>query len=88
MAAQRMLVSLPEELAQRFRSRVAPRQRSAFVQHLLEMHFGPTRGGDDALYHIALAVEQDERLSSEMAEWDITCGDGLQLPPPDRSGQR
>ena len=34
-------------------------------------------GEDDPLYRAALAVEQDERLAAEMAEWDAAVGDGL-----------
>ena len=30
------------------------------------------------LYECALAVEQDEQLNAEMAEWDVTVGDGLE----------
>ncbi len=33
-------------------------------------------GEDDPLYRAALAVEQDERLAAEMAEWDGAVGDG------------
>lgn len=88
MVNQRMLVSLPQELARRFRSRVAVRHRSAFIQRLLEEALRSDVENDDALYRVALAVEQDERLSREMAEWDITCGDGLEPGPADRSGQR
>lgn len=36
MAMQRVLVRLPEELARRLKRRVPARQRSMFVQRLLE----------------------------------------------------
>jgi hypothetical protein len=35
------------------------------------------RDDDDPLYRAALAVEQDARLSAEMAEWDCLAADGL-----------
>ena len=30
------------------------------------------------LYECALAVEQDEQLRAEMADWDVTIGDGIE----------
>ena len=30
------------------------------------------------LYKEALAVEQDEELNSEMKDWDVTVGDGIE----------
>jgi hypothetical protein len=35
------------------------------------------------LYECALAVEQDEQLNAELAEWDVTVGDGLENDQPD-----
>ena len=35
------------------------------------------------LYECVLAVEQDEQLNAEMAEWDVTVGDGLEKDQPD-----
>jgi len=29
------------------------------------------------LYETALAVEKDEQLRAEMAEWDVAVGDGI-----------
>ena len=77
MAMQQLLVRLPEELARRLKQRVPARRRSAFVQHLLEQALLPDEGEDDPLYRAALAVEQDARLTAEMAEWDIAVGGGL-----------
>lgn len=77
MAMQRVLVRLPEELARRLKRRVPARQRSMFVQRLLEQALPPDEGEDDPLYRVALAVEQDERLAAEMAEWDATTGDAV-----------
>ena len=77
MAIQQLLVRLPEELARRLKRRVPARGRSAFVQRLLEQALPPDEGEDDPLYRAALEVERDERLMAEMAEWDVTAGDGL-----------
>ena len=81
MATQQLLVRLPEELARRLKRRVPARQRSLFVQRLLEQALPPDEGDDDPLYQAALAVERDERLTAEMAEWDATTGDGLAPEP-------
>jgi hypothetical protein len=77
MINQQFLVRLPEPLLRRLRRHVPARQRSSFVQALLEQALPPDDGEDDPLYQAALAVEQDERLGAEMAEWDVTVGDGL-----------
>ena len=92
MATQQLLVRLPEELARRLKRRVPARQRSLFVQRLLEQALSPDEGDDDPLYNddplyqAALAVERDERLAAEMAEWDATTGDGLAPELPATSG--
>lgn len=85
MTAQ-LLVRLPEGLAERLRRCVPARKRSEFVQRLLEQALPPDEDDQDPLYQAALAVERDERLAAEMAEWDATAGDGLTEPAagPDR----
>jgi hypothetical protein len=35
------------------------------------------------LYECALAVEQDEQLNAELAQWDVPVGDGLEKDQPD-----
>ena len=77
---------LPEELARRLKRQVPARGRSAFVQRLLEQALAPEGGEDDPLYQAALAVEQDERLAAEMAEWDSTAADGLEEAAKTRHG--
>lgn len=86
MATQQLLVRLPEDLARRLKRRVPARQRSLFVQRLLEQALPPDEGDDDPLYQAALAVEHDEHLTAEMAEWDATAGDGLAPELPAASG--
>ena len=58
------------------------RQRSKFIQRLLEDALPPEDGGnDDPLYQAALAVEEEHALGAEMAEWEIaTIDDGLEDP--------
>lgn len=77
-----LLVRLPDDLALRLRRQVPARKRSAFVQRLLEQALPADEGENDPLYLAALAVEQDERFMAELAEWDVTVGDGLH-PDPD-----
>jgi hypothetical protein len=79
MSTRQVLVHLPEELVRRFRRAVAPRQRSKFIECLLEEALPANEGSDeDPLYQAALAVEKDEALAAEMAEWERTMlGDGI-----------
>ncbi|HEU0157102.1 MAG TPA: hypothetical protein VFQ82_13600 [Stellaceae bacterium] len=73
-----LLLHLPDDLVRRFRRAVAARQRSMFVQRLLETALPPESGDDDPLYQAALLVENDAALAAEMAEWEqATLGDGL-----------
>jgi metal-responsive CopG/Arc/MetJ family transcriptional regulator len=74
-----LLIRLPDDLARRFKRRIAVRQRSKFIERLLEEALPPEDiADDDPLYQAALAVEQDERLAAEMAEWEeATVADGL-----------
>ena len=76
---EQLLVRLPEELVRRFKRAVAPRQRSKFIERLLEQALPPDEVSDsDPLYQAALAVEQDETLAAEMAEWEeATIEDGF-----------
>ena len=52
-----------------------PRQRSKVVGDLLEEE---VRRRERELYECALAVEQDDQLQAEMADWDVTVGDGIE----------
>lgn len=86
MATQRLLIRLPEELAQRLRRKIPARGRSAFVQRLLEEALPTDEGENDPLYLAALDAEQDEQLGAETTEWDATIEDWLasraaQAPP-------
>ena len=89
MVSQQLLVRLPEDLVRRFRRAVAPRERSKFVQRLLEQALPPDEVSDsDPLYQAALAVEQDEALAAEMVEWETaTIDDGLAPEPSNNSAR-
>ncbi len=85
MATQQLLLHLPDELIRRLKRAVAPRQRSKFIQNLLERALPPDGVVEtDPLYLAALAVEQDEALGAEMAGWEpATLGDGVGAPAGD-----
>jgi hypothetical protein len=74
-----LLIRLPDELVRHFRRSVSVRQRSKFIQRLLEDALPPDDGSnDDPLYRVALAVEEDAVLTSEMGEWETaTLDDGF-----------
>jgi len=74
-----LLVRLPDDLVRRFKRSVAARQRSKFIERLLEEALPDVENREeDPLYQAALAVEQDQELAAEMAEWEeMTIGDGI-----------
>jgi hypothetical protein len=83
MPTEQLLLRLPDRLARRFKQVVPARQRSAFVQQLLERALPAADSDNDPLYLAALAVEQDTALGEEMAEWEAaTINDGLTGAPP------
>ena len=71
---QRVLISLPDELATRMRAALPARQRSSIITRLIEEE---VKKRENNLYECALAVEKDEALNQEMVEWDSTLQDGL-----------
>ena len=82
MATQQLLLHLPDELVRRLKRAVPARQRSKFIQDLLEQALPPDGVVEaDPLYLAALAVEKDEALAAEMASWEpATLGDGVAAP--------
>jgi hypothetical protein len=77
-----LFIRLPDELAHRFKSQVSVRQRSRFIQRLLEEALPPEEvSNDDLLYQAALAVEKDAALAAEMGEREAaTFADGFEEP--------
>lgn len=86
MATEQVLIRLPQDLARRLRRRVPARQRSAFVQRLLELALPAEPDEGDPLYRAAVEVERDEHLAAELAEWDEAVADGLGRAAPKESG--
>ena len=85
MATQQLLLHLPDELIRRLKRAVPARQRSKFIQDLLEQALPPDGVGEsDPLYLAALAVEEDDALAAEMAHWEpATLSDGVAVPAGD-----
>lgn len=71
---EKVLISLPDQLAARMRATIPQRQRSKIITHLIEEEI---ERREHALYECALAVEKDAALHTEMAEWGVTLTDGL-----------
>lgn len=71
---QKVLISLPDQLALRLRAAIPARQRSKVITHLIEDEI---KKREQVLYECALAVEKDHHLREEMDEWDIALNDGL-----------
>lgn len=72
---EKILVSLPDDLVKRMKSVIPSRKRSQVVKDLLEQEIARR---EEALFQCALAVEKDEALNQEIAEWDVTTGDGIE----------
>ncbi len=79
----KILISLPDQLANRMRVIIPERQRSKIVASLLEAEIIRR---EKALYECALAVENDVALKADLAVWDSTIDDGLkdQSSKPDK----
>lgn len=72
---EKILISLPNELAQKVKTYIPQRKRSRVIRELLEKEIAKR---EKELYLIAKEVEQDRALNSEMSHWDITAGDGIE----------
>lgn len=70
----KVLISIPDSIANRMRAAIPQRQRSKIIVQLLEKEI---ERREKALYECALAVEKDSALNHEMEDWDVTLQDGL-----------
>ncbi len=71
---EKMLVSIPNDLANRFRTIIPARQRSKVISHLIEIEI---KRREKTLYECALALDKDSELNKEMSDWNTTIKDGL-----------
>lgn len=71
---EKILLSLPHELALRLRAAFPARQRSSIITRLIEKEL---KKREEALYQCACQVEKDQTLHQEMDAWKVTLQDGL-----------
>ncbi len=71
---EKVLISMPDQLAARMRATIPARQRSRTFTRLIEREIEKR---EKALYECAVAVEKDTALRHEMEDWDVTLQDGL-----------
>lgn len=71
---EKVLISIPDQLAIRMRAAIPRRQRSKIITYLIEKEIEKR---ERILYECALAVEHDSALREEMDDWNITMNDGL-----------
>jgi len=71
---EKVLISMPDQLAARMRTVIPARQRSKRFTQLIEKEIEKR---EKALYECASAVEKDTPLRHEMKDWDLTLQDGL-----------
>jgi len=72
---EKILISLPSELAYKIKTYIPSRKRSQVIRRLLEQEIAKR---EKELYLIAKEAEKDKALNSEMSDWDITVGDGIE----------
>lgn len=70
----KVLVSLPGDLATRMNAVMPSGQRSKILAELIEREVVRR---EEELYQCARRVEKDHVLNTEMADWDVTSGDGI-----------
>lgn len=75
---KKILISIPDQLAVRFRVAIPRQQRSHLIAKLLETEL--TRQ-EKSLYACAAAVEKDRALRQAMQDWDVTHPDGIDDEP-------
>jgi hypothetical protein len=71
---QKILISLPDDLAAQFRATFPLKQRSKVIAQLLAAEVARR---EKILYQAAMDVEQDVNLKKEMDDWNNTLQDGL-----------
>lgn len=72
---QKVLVSLPDDLAMRMKRIIPARQRSKIIAKILEAEVNKR---ENELYQCACDVEADHALNSEMSDWEVSTGDGIE----------
>lgn len=73
---EKVLVSLPDDLAVRMKQMIPSKQRSKIITKILEIEI---RKRENTLYQTALDVVADQALNNEMSDWEATTGDGIEI---------
>ena len=68
----KVLISIPDDIASRMRAAIPQRQRSKVIVRLIEAEVDKR---EKALYVFAVAVENDTSLHDEMKDCDLTLQD-------------
>ena len=72
---EKVLISIPEQLATRMRATMPSRTRSKAIAKLIEQE---VEQREHKLLECAQKVEEDQQLNQEMKVWDVTLSDGLE----------
>jgi hypothetical protein len=72
---QKVLVSLPDDLAARMKRMIPAKHRSRIIAEMLEAEIAKR---EHSLYQCACQVEADRELNNEMKDWEVTVGDGME----------
>ena len=72
---EKVLISIPEQLATRMRATIPSRTRSKAIAKLIEQEVVLRERN---LLECAQKVEEDQQLNQEMKAWDLTLTDGLE----------
>jgi hypothetical protein len=73
---QKIMISMPDDLAEKLRWAFPARQRSKIIAGILSAEIARR---EQELHKIACQVESDDTLNNEMAEWEeATIEDGIQ----------
>lgn len=70
----KLLLSIPDKLANQFKAMVPARQRSHFLVCLIKK---AVQKQERTLYLCAKSVEMDAELNQDMQNWNLTLEDGL-----------
>ena len=72
---EKVLISIPEQLAIRMRATMPRRTRSRAIAQLIEQEVALR---EHSLLECAKQVEEHQQLNQEMKAWDMTLSDGLE----------
>ena len=72
---EKVLISIPEQLATRMRATMPSRTRSRAIAKLIEQEVAER---EHRLLACARSVEEDQQLNQDMEAWEVTLTDGLE----------